>query len=104
MRIGSDRNTLSHREIRGSRLVRVFDRAESRENPFYGSPHRRLPRPPSFAVAPAPPKQKSDAAGPVPPPSKQGRLAAAPPPPRRGTASSTAPALRPFPAPASSPT
>ena len=43
MRIGSDRNTLSHREIRGSRLFIVFDRAESRENPFYASPHRRLP-------------------------------------------------------------
>jgi len=59
MRIGSDRNTLSHREIRGSRLVRVFDRAESRENPFYGSPHRRLRCPSSFAVASSSRKTKS---------------------------------------------
>ncbi len=43
MRIGSDRHTLSHRRFRRNSLVRVVDLAESLENPFYGSPHRRLP-------------------------------------------------------------
>src|SRR5713101_7457012 len=43
MRIGSDRHTLSHRRFRLNSLVRVVDLAESLENPFYGSPHRRLP-------------------------------------------------------------